>query len=191
MTTPTKQNKKLFEGLRKGDLNELIDNNVSIDRYKSKMGDDDGIVVLGFKVMHKDAATDLVEFIESGYDWILDANQSPATDEKGKVTVFVEFNRRNNAPDKIMELLSEVNHVCGEKLNWTFSYYKNEYPLEVNEENLKVIPRSPKEYRDRLMQEQELDNMMMAAGLDPTKRYKKAPKDKDTSFLQSIAQIKQ
>ena len=191
MTTPTKQNKKLFEGLRKGDLNELIDNNVSIDRYKSKMGDDDGIVVLGFKVMHKEAATDLVEFIESGYDWILDANQSPATDEKGKVTVFVEFNRRNNAPDKIMELLSEVNHVCGEKLNWTFSYYKNEYPLEVNEENLKVIPRSPKEYRDRLMQEQELDNMMMAAGLDPAKRYKKAPKDKDTSFLQSIAQIKQ
>ena len=191
MTTPTKQNKKLFEGLRKGDLNELIDNNVSIDRYKSKMGDDDGIVVLGFKVMHKEAATDLVEFIESGYDWILDANQSPATDEKGKVTVFVEFNRRNNAPDKIMELLSEVNHVIGEKLNWTFSYYKNEYPLEVNKENLKVIPRSPKEYRDRLMQEQELDNMMMAAGLDPTKRYKKAPKDKDTSFLQSIAQIKQ
>lgn len=191
MTTPTKHNKKLFEGLRKGDLNELIDNNVSVDRYKSKMGEDDGIVVLGFKVMHKEAATDLVEFIESGYDWILDANQSPATDEKGKVTVFVEFNRRNNAPDKIMELLSEVNHVCGEKLNWTFSYYKNEYPLEVNEENLKVIPRSPKEYRDRLMQEQELDNMMMAAGLDPTKRYKKAPKDKDTSFLQSIAQIKQ
>ena len=191
MTTPTKQNKKLFEGLSKGDLNELIDNNVSIDRYKSKMGDDDGIVVLGFKVMHKEAATDLVEFIESGYDWILDANQSPATDEKGKVTVFAEFNRRNNAPDKIMELLSEVNHACGEKLNWTFSYYKNEYPLEVNEENLKVIPEVPKEYRDRLMQEQELDNMMMAAGLDPTKRYKKAPKDKDTSFLQSIAQIKQ
>lgn len=191
MTTPTKQNKKLFEGLRKGDLNELIDKNISIDRYKSKMGDDDNIVVLGFKVLHKDAATDLVEFIESGYDWILDANQSPATDEKGKVTVFVEFNRRTNAPDKVLELLSEVNHVIGEKLNWTFSYYKNEYPMDVNEENLAVIPRSPKEYRDRLMQEQELDNMMMAAGLDPAKRYKKAPKDKDTSFLQSIAQIKQ
>jgi len=63
--------------------------------------------------------------------------------------------------------------------------------LEVNEDNLKVIPKSQKEYRDGLMQEQELDNMMMAAGLDPTKRYKKAPKDKDTSFLQSIAHIKQ
>ena len=66
-----------------------------------------------------------------------------------------------------------------------------EQGIEVNEDNLKIIPTSPKEYRDRLMQEQELDNMMMAAGLDPTKRYKKAPKDKDTSFLQSIAHIKQ
>ena len=51
--------------------------------------------------------------------------------------------------------------------------------MDVNEENLKVIPEVPKEYRDRLMQEQELDNMMMAAGLDPSKRYKKASKDKD------------
>ena len=99
MTTSTKQNKKLFEGLSKGDLNELIDKK-SIDRYKSKMGDDDGIVVLGFKVLHKEAPTDLVEFIESGYDWILDANQSPATDEKGKVTVFQNL-IQNNAPIKL------------------------------------------------------------------------------------------
>lgn len=186
----TKHNKKLFEGLRKGDLIDLVETNVSIDRYKSKMGEDDGIVVLGFKCLHKDAAKDLVEFIESGYEWILDANQSPATDEKGKVTVFVEFNRRMSTPKRITELLSEVSHLCGNS-KWTFSYYKNEYPLDVNEENLKIIPTSPKEYRDRLMQEQELDNMMMSAGLDPSKRYKKAPKDKDISFLQSIAQIKQ
>jgi hypothetical protein len=38
------------------------------------------------------------------------------------------------------------------------------------------------------MQEQELDNMMMQAGLDPSKRYKKAPEDKDTSFIKSLAQ---
>jgi hypothetical protein len=60
--------------------------------------------------------------------------------------------------------------------------------LPVTAENLNVIPKSPQEYRDRLMQEQELDNMMMQAGLDPSKRYKKAPKDKDTSFIQSLAQ---
>ena len=62
--------------------------------------------------------------------------------------------------------------------------------MDVNEENLAIIQKSQKEYRDRLMQEQELDNMMMAAGLDPKKRYKKASKDKDI-ILQSIVQIKQ
>ena len=49
------------------------------------MGDDDNIVVLGFKVLHKEAATDLVEFIESGYDWILDANQVPQLMKKAKL----------------------------------------------------------------------------------------------------------
>jgi len=186
MTIQKKQN-KLFEGLRKGDLFDIIDSNVTIDRYKSKMGEDDQVVVLGFKALHKEGARDLVEFIESGYEWVLDANESPATDEKGKVTVFVEFNRRTSSPAKIVELLNDLNHLT-EKQDWTFSYYKNEYPSPVTEENLNVIPKSPKEYRDRLMQEQELDNMMMQAGLDPSKRYKKAPEDKDISFIKSLAQ---
>ena len=105
--TTQKQN-KLFEGLRKGDLNDIIDSNVTVDRYKSKMGEDDQVVVLGFKALHQEGARDLVEFIESGYDWVLDANESPATDEKGKVTVFVEFNRRTSSPAKIIELLNDL-----------------------------------------------------------------------------------
>ena len=72
--TIQKQN-KLFEGLRKGDLFDIVDSNVTIDRYKSKMGEDDQVVVLGFKALHKEGARDLVEFIESGYDWVLDATK--------------------------------------------------------------------------------------------------------------------
>ena len=65
------------------------------------------MMVLLFQVLYaKEAPTDLVEFIESGYDWILDANQVP-TDEKGKVTVFQNLIQKNAR--KIMELLSEVN----------------------------------------------------------------------------------
>ena len=64
----THNKRKLFEGLRHGDLHHTIDSNVSIDRYKSKMGDDDAVVVLGFKVMNKEVAEDLVSFIESGYN---------------------------------------------------------------------------------------------------------------------------
>ena len=184
----THNKRKLFEGLRHGDLKHTIDANISIDRYKSKIGDDDQVVVLGFKVMNEEVANDLVSFIESGYNWVLDANKSPATDSNGKVTVFVEFNRRTNAPNRIMNLLYDINHLT-EDLKWTFSYYKQKYPIECNEENLKVIPTSPKQYRTKLMQEQELDDMMMSAGLDPSKRYKKAPQDPDTSFLQSLAGI--
>ena len=180
--------RKLLEGLRHGDLVDLVEDNVSIDRYRSKMGTDDEVVVVAFKCLHKDAAHDLVEFIESGYDWVLDANQAPATDREGKVTVFVEFNRRMNASKNIIDLLEEITYLSQNE-NWTFSYYKNEYPEMVNEENLEIVPKSPQEYRDRLMQEQELDDLMKASGLDPAKRYKSPPKGEDVHFLQSLVSI--
>ena len=184
-----KQKNKLFEGLRKDDLSDLIDPIVSIDRYRSKMGEDDQIIVLAFKCLHQDAAKDLVEFIESGYDWVLDANSSPATDERGKVTVFVEFERRMNLIERIVDLTDEIGRLTGD-IVWKFTYYKGESPISLNAKNLDIVPNSPKKYRTKLMQEQELDNMMMTAGLDPTKRYKKTPEDKDMSFLQVLAGVK-
>ena len=188
MTTP-KQNKQLNEGLRKGDLYDLIDPNISIDRYKSKMGDDDQIVVVSLKAMHKEAAKDLVDFIESGYEWVLDANESPATDEKGKVTVFVEFERRTSLIERILTLTDEITRLTGDT-EWTFTYYKGEAPIPLTAESLEMIPDSPKKYRHRLMQEQELDSVMVTAGLDPSNRYKKTPQDKDMSFLQVLAGVK-
>lgn len=185
----TTQKNKLFEGLRKNDLSDLIDPVISIDRYRSKMGEDDQIVVIAFKCMHQDAAKDLVEFIESGYDWVLDANASPATDERGKVTVFVEFERRMSLVERIMELTEEIGRLTGD-INWKFTYYKGEAPLTLDKQNLEIVPNSPKKYRHVQMQEQEMDNMMMSAGLDPSKRHKKTPEDKDMSFLQVLAGVK-
>ena len=187
MTTQTKN--KLNEGLNYGDLNDTIDPVFSIDRYRSKMGDDDNIVVVAFKTLHADAARDLVEFIESGYDWVLDANASPATDEKGKVTVFVEFERRTSLIERILTLTDEINRLTVD-IEWTFTYYKGEAPILLTAESLESIPDSPKKYRNKLMQEQELDNVMVTAGLDPTNRYKKTPQDKDMSFLQGLAGVK-
>ena len=175
----------LNEGLRRGDLRDLVEDGISIDRYRSKMGTDDEVVVLAFKCMHKESAKDLVEFIESGYDWVLDANQSPATDRKGKVTVFVEFIRRTNASNNIMTLLKEVSYLSGND-DWKFSYYKNEFYKKVDEENLKMIPISPKEYRNKLMEEQELDAFMKASGLDPSSRYKNPPKGDEMYFMKAL-----
>ena len=187
MTTQTKN--KLNEGLNYGDLNDTIDPVFSIDRYRSKMGDDDNIVVVAFKTLHADAARDLVEFIESGYDWVLDANASPATDEKGKVTVFVEFERRTSLQRRIGELIEGLTQLSNDT-DWKFTYYKGESPMPITREGLDVVPQSPKAYRRKLMQEQELDAMMEASGLDPTQRYKKSPQDKDLSFLQALAGVK-
>lgn len=189
MITQKQKNKNLFEGLRKNDLLDLIDPNISIDRYRSKMGEDDNIIVIAFKCMHQDAAKDLVEFVESGYDWVLDANASPATDERGKVTVFVEFERRKSLIEHILELTNEIGRLTDD-IDWTFTYYKGEAPVPLDEKNLEVVPDSPRKYRTKIMQEQEMDNMMMTAGLDPTKRYKKTPEDKDMSFLQTLAGVK-
>ena len=60
-------------GLRAGDLHDLVKPVFEVDSYKSKMGNDENIVVVSFGVMEQQAAKDLVDFIEKGYNFVLDA----------------------------------------------------------------------------------------------------------------------
>ena len=69
-------NNQLHEGLEQGDLARLIDSVYSIDEFKSKMGDDADIIVLAFTAGDKGPAQDLMNFIEKGYDWVLDGDVS-------------------------------------------------------------------------------------------------------------------
>ena len=59
-----------------GDLNRLVHNELHIDEYKSKMGTDEDVCVISFKVSGKEPGADLVSFIEKGYDFVLDADVS-------------------------------------------------------------------------------------------------------------------
>ena len=77
------QHQPLKEGLEKGDLARLVHNELHIDEYKSKMGNDEDMVVVSFKVGGKDPAIDLVNFIEKGYDWVVDADTSAGEMEDG------------------------------------------------------------------------------------------------------------
>ena len=72
----TQQKHNLSEGLQRGDLKEFVSDVFTVDQYKSKMGEDSDIVVLGFHVKEKFPAIDLVEFIERGYPFVLDADMS-------------------------------------------------------------------------------------------------------------------
>ena len=88
-------------GLRQNDLEYTIDNVFEIDSYKSKMGEDSDIVTLSFAVKGDQPAKDLVKFIETGYDFVLDADKTSGEQSDGKYRVFVEIERSKKSPNQI------------------------------------------------------------------------------------------
>jgi len=95
----------LCENLEHGDLKRLIHPELHIDEYKSKMGSDEDIGVISFKVRGKEPAADLVNFVEKGYDWVLDADVSAGEKSDGDYLVFVETDRNGQLPQRILRLL--------------------------------------------------------------------------------------
>ena len=56
--------KLVNEGLKAGDLEGVVDKRFSVDQFKSKMGDDKNILVLGFVVDGQAPARDLERFLK-------------------------------------------------------------------------------------------------------------------------------
>ena len=149
---------KLTEGSYRGDLQRLVEPELHIDQHRSKMGEDDDVIVASFKVQGKEPAADLVSFLETGYEYILDADASPGEITPGKFLVFFELSRRTTAAERIYQIVEEVLNLTLQKIDeWKFSYGALEqrgtrrkvttYPFTM--ENLeKLIPMSPKDYRD-------------------------------------------
>jgi hypothetical protein len=48
------------------------------------MGDDDDIIVASFFVRSQQAARDLMNWFEKGYDWVMDADVSPGEISPGR-----------------------------------------------------------------------------------------------------------
>lgn len=135
----------------------LVSNIFEVDSYASKMGSDKDIVVLAFTVEQKEPANDLVNFVERGYDFVLDADATPGELSDGKYKVFVEIERNRKIPEQIIELLYGVGQLC-EIDDFKFRYYKSFQSLEVNEENLReTIPTNKDEY-ERTIQENRMNN---------------------------------
>lgn len=148
------QNRKhnLLEGLRSGDLKDYISNIFTVDRYTSKMGEDRDVVVLGFDVKDKYPALDLVEFIEKGYNFILDADMSTGEEFDGKYQVFVEIERTPALKEQLIELLSGIGQLSDSK-NWKFRYQKSPTSVEFNEDTIvKNIPLTQNEYDNKVLE---------------------------------------
>lgn len=143
---------KLTEGLRYGDLKGFVSEIFTVDHYKSKMGEDRDVVVVGFRVKEKHPAIDLMEFIEKGYRFILDGDMSAGEENDGQYQVFVEIERTQNLPGQLRELLSGVSQVCG-CYEWKFRYQKSKTLTEFNEQNvMKEIPLTPVDYENKILE---------------------------------------
>jgi hypothetical protein len=141
---------KLAEGLARGDLTDFVSNLFSVDRYTSKMGEDRDVVVLGFRVKEKFPATDLMEFIEKGYPYILDADMSTGEEHDGQYQVFVEMERTESFPKNLKNLLTGISQLTG-NYDWRFRYQKSPNSVEFDEQSiLEHIPVTADQYDQKI-----------------------------------------
>lgn len=183
------QLRKLREGLEQGDLARLVHNELHVDEYKSKMGNDEDLVVVSFKVGGKDPATDLVNFIEKSYDWVIDADTSAGEMDDGDYIVFVELDRTPKAAEQILEILNDLKLLADNDVEgYRVRYHKGAKDHECNLESLRgMIPGTPQEYLQRVGKDNEaLDKLKAQAGV---KIDTKSPDNKYTESLKVAAGI--
>jgi len=166
----------IFESLEYGDLRRVLQPTIHIDEFKSKMGDDRDICVLSFKVMGKAPGEDLVNFLEKGYNWIIDADVSSGEMDDGDYIVFVEAEREGHLPKKIMGLVVDLTSLTLNSVeDWQYIYFKNKDYKPLTLENLiDDIPLSPKAY-DIKYSEKPLNEMRSAAGVKIRSKYSTTP----------------
>lgn len=160
--------KILNEGLDYHDLEGIVTPTVTVDEYAAKMGKDSEIVTLSFIVNNKQAGSDLSDWFERGYDFVLDAQVSDGELSSGKYLVFVEMNRRTSVPERICTLIEDLETLTDIPLkDWTVVVDDEEHEPDV--EVLKqVIKLSPQQYRETVEpeKEEELNEMRERAGLE-------------------------
>ena len=191
----------LRENLEQSDLKRLIHNELHIDQYKSKMGTDEDVCVISFKVAGKEPSADLVSFIEKGYDFVLDADVSSGEKEGGDYLVFVELQRSEELPTQIMTIMNDLMNLTEQKIeDWCIRYYKSTTDNELTLEVLaNIIPLTAEAYDAKYGNDEEiidtepedmtkdLDAMKIAAGVPVTTT---APVNDFTESLRVAAGIK-
>ena len=147
----------LNETLLAGDLQLLVSSVVEIDSYKSKIGEDEKMVVLSFNVDDKEPADDLARFLELGFDWVVDADATDGPLDTGKYKVFVELERNKYVPERIVDILEAVKKLTNIE-NFRFRYYKSFKTIPADEENIRNIVPLDKEAYSITIQENRLNN---------------------------------
>jgi len=174
----------LCEALEYKDLEGQIKPTLHIDEFASKMGDDDDIIVASFFVRSQQAAKDLMNWFEKGYDWVMDADVSPGEIAPGRYLVYIEMRRRSSAGARLADAIQDLETLTELKPeDWVMHYEDQTVPF-TKETFDRLVPLSPKEYRAR--RESGLNEMRAAAGIDTVPVYER---DRDIRQLQAAAGI--
>ena len=136
----------LNESLREADLRHFVKKVFEIDSYKSKIGNDHDITVLSFTVQGEDPAKDLENFIEMGYEFVVDADVSSGETDDGTYKVFVEIERSRHLAKEIREMLDGIEKITGMS-QLKFRYFKSFKSIDATLENLeKFVPIDKESY---------------------------------------------
>jgi hypothetical protein len=178
-------NQLVFESLEYKDLEGMMKPTIHVDEFSSKMGDDDDIITLSFFVRDAQAAKDLMNWFEKGYDFVLDADKSPGEIKPGRYLVYVEMRRRSTAGANVERMLEELNTLTEFTLDdWTMHYDNQDIPFTRDAFD-STVPLSPKDYRIKM--DGELNEMRSAAGLETRRIYDQT--DPALKAIQSAAGI--
>jgi len=182
------QHQQFNEGLEQGDLARLIHPELHVDEFKSKLGRDEDVCVVSFKITGKEAANDLVNFIEKGYEWVIDADISAGEMDDGDYVVFVECDRDSAIPENVMSMMEDLMNLTNQDVSdWHLQYHTSSQQHELNAETLaRLVPTSPDAYRSQYGKE-DIDKLKAAAGV---RVDTKAPKNDFTESLRIAAGIR-
>lgn len=141
---------KLFEGLRPNDLKDVVHDFFEIDTFASKMGDDEDVCVVSFRATDRAPASDLMEFFEKSYNFVLDADISSGENEVGEYTIFVEIARTPELVSRIEDLVYGVRKLTG-FTELKFKYHKDKTVRKFSTDAIKdVVPLTPRAYKKRM-----------------------------------------
>lgn len=126
--------KLLREGMREGDLADLVLPLISCDEYASKV-DNDQAIVIGFYVQEELAAKDLNRFLQKSAVPILGTDISPAPDQHGYFMVFVEMMNNHRLGENLEAILLEI-HGLVDIDNWQLRVRESDRLLPFTPENL-------------------------------------------------------
>lgn len=183
--------RQIRENLEHHDLLRLVHDELHIDEFKSKLGADKDICVVSFKISGKEPALDMINFLEKGFDFIVDADVSSGEMNDGDYVAFVEIERSPELPQQIYDMIDILYNVTGQRCeDWRVRYYHNrhDHPLEVDTLR-NIVPLTSADYLRRFPEGQpdrEIDQVRTAAGI---KSKIKAPKNDFTDQLKAAAGI--